>query len=145
MTHDLLANVIAAMGGEIVKIVVSDIRGQIFIATITIRRGDETIEIDSRPSDAIALGVAFDTPIYVAEHVLQAVSPPHAATAAERIALPRARLHELGQQIAELAARLEAEDYVTATSDDALARDQRQLDDLRSEYDAIERVLRKLG
>ena len=70
MTHELLAKTIDALGGTIERVVISDIREHTFIAVLSISRDGETIEIDSRPSDAIALGVAFDTPIFVAEHVL---------------------------------------------------------------------------
>src|ERR1035437_3990805 len=73
MTHDLLANVIEAMGGTLEKIVIGDLHEHTFIATLFIRRDGEVIEVDSRPSDAIALGVAFETPIYVAQHVLEEI------------------------------------------------------------------------
>ncbi len=84
MTHDLLANTIESLGGVLDKIVVNDLRDVLvedqprstFFARLHIRQGDRTIEIDSRPSDAIALGVAGNTPIYVADHVLDAVTGP---------------------------------------------------------------------
>jgi len=69
-THDLLATVIAKLGGRLDRIVISDLRGGTFYARLIIERGDEEIEIDSRPSDAIALGISEDVPILVAEHVL---------------------------------------------------------------------------
>jgi bifunctional DNase/RNase len=70
MTHDLLANVIEGLGGELEKIVINDLQEHTFYAKLAVRRQGELIEVDSRPSDAIALGVAGDVPIYVAEHVL---------------------------------------------------------------------------
>jgi len=73
LTHDLLASVIEHLGGELERIVVHDLRDHTFYAKLIIRRNGELIEVDSRPSDAIALGVASDTPIYVAESVLQQV------------------------------------------------------------------------
>jgi bifunctional DNase/RNase len=73
-THDLLASVIEQMGGEIVRIEINNLRDATFFAVIHIRRDGEVIEIDSRPSDAIALGVATTVPIYVAEHVLDQVA-----------------------------------------------------------------------
>lgn len=71
MTHDLLANVIEALSGELEKIVVNDLKEHTFYAKLVVRIDGEIVEIDSRPSDAIALGVATDVPIYVEEHVLR--------------------------------------------------------------------------
>ena len=73
MTHDLLANIIEAMGGGIEKIEINDLQDHTFFARIHIRQGTKTVEVDSRPSDAIALGIASVIPIFVAEHVLAEV------------------------------------------------------------------------
>ncbi|NLX21184.1 MAG: bifunctional nuclease family protein [Phycisphaerae bacterium] len=73
MTHELLASVIGHLDGELERIVVHDLRDHTFYAKLVIRRDGKLVEIDSRPSDAIALGVAGDTPIYVEESVLQQV------------------------------------------------------------------------
>ena len=73
LTHDLLASVISHLGGELERIVVNDLRDHTFFAKLIIRRNGELIEVDARPSDAIALGVASETPIYVAESVLRQV------------------------------------------------------------------------
>ena len=71
LTHDLIQNLINGMGGRLERIVVNDLRDHTFYARLLIRMNDgNSIEIDSRPSDAIALGVAEQTPIFVAEHVL---------------------------------------------------------------------------
>lgn len=69
-THDLLANVIEELGGKIEKIEINDLKEGTFFARIHIRQNGKTLEIDSRPSDAIALGIASMVPIFVAEHVL---------------------------------------------------------------------------
>jgi bifunctional DNase/RNase len=72
-THDLLANVITAMGGKLQSITITDLSDHTFFATLDVKKADgEVLHIDSRPSDAIALGVANDVPIYVEEHVLEA-------------------------------------------------------------------------
>ena len=74
MTHDLLANVIEALGGAIEQIEINDLENHTFFAKIHIRRNGSMHEVDSRPSDAIALGIATTVPIFVAEHVLDEVS-----------------------------------------------------------------------
>jgi bifunctional DNase/RNase len=74
LTHDLLANVIEEMGGVVEKIEITDLQASTFYAKIHIRQDGRLLEVDSRPSDAIALGIATMVPIYVAEHVLDAVS-----------------------------------------------------------------------
>jgi bifunctional DNase/RNase len=74
MTHDLLDGVIKNLNAKIVKIVINDLRNHTFYAKITLSSNSRTVEIDSRPSDAIALGVASNAPIFVAEHVFEKTS-----------------------------------------------------------------------
>ena len=73
LTHDLLANVIEQLGGTIDRIEINNLEGGTFFARIHIRQDGQVVKIDSRPSDAIALGVATNVPIFVAEHVLEEV------------------------------------------------------------------------
>ena len=73
LTHDLLASVIEQLGGTIEQIEINDLENHTFFAKIHIRHNGSVHEIDSRPSDAIALGIATSVPIYVAEHVLDEV------------------------------------------------------------------------
>ena len=73
LTHDLLASIIEQLGGSIEQIEINDLEHHTFYAKIHIRQDGKTLEIDSRPSDAIALGIATTVPIYVAEHVLDEV------------------------------------------------------------------------
>ncbi len=70
MTHDLLNTVIEELGASIVKVVINDLRDHTFYARLFLAVGDREIEIDCRPSDAIALSVAQRAPIWVADHVL---------------------------------------------------------------------------
>lgn len=144
MTHDLLANIIAAMGGELDHITINDIRDHTFIATLYIRRGEDVIAIDSRPSDAIALGSAFGTPITVAEHVLVGVLN-EGGTAAERLDLLRRRLEMLREAITEVTRRLADDDFLRSHPPAIIDEHRRQLVEMKSEYEAIDRVLRKLG
>ena len=74
MTHDLLANVIENLGARIEKIVIKDLSHHVFYARIHLSLNGHIIEIDSRPSDAIALGTATSAPIFVAEHVFDQAS-----------------------------------------------------------------------
>ncbi|MHC4338158.1 MAG: bifunctional nuclease family protein [Planctomycetota bacterium] len=74
MTHDLLDNVIENLGASVEKIVINDLRNHTFYARIHLSSDGRTVQIDSRPSDAIALGVASNAPIYVAEHVFDKTS-----------------------------------------------------------------------
>ena len=72
-THDLLASVIRGLGGELRRIVINDLRDGTFYAKLIVEQEGQDVEIDSRPSDAIALGVAEGVPIFVAEGVLEQV------------------------------------------------------------------------
>jgi hypothetical protein len=69
MTHDLLESIISSLGAEIRKIVIDDLSSHTFYAKIYLSLNGKVIEVDSRPSDAIALGVAIKAPLFVAEHV----------------------------------------------------------------------------
>lgn len=69
-THELLASVIGQLGGQLKEIVIHDLTDRTFYAKLIIIQDGLEIEIDSRPSDAIALGVAEGVPIYVAENVI---------------------------------------------------------------------------
>src|SRR5271168_287888 len=70
LTHDLVASVIDNMGGELQDIFISELRDHTYFAKLRIRLNGELVEVDSRPSDAIALAVTAKVPIYVAEDVL---------------------------------------------------------------------------
>ncbi len=72
LTHDLLRQAIEQLGGEVQDVVINNLMEHTYFAVIRIQRDDEHIEIDSRPSDAIALSVHYDPPlpIYVEDSVL---------------------------------------------------------------------------
>lgn len=72
-THDLLANTVRQLGGQLKEVVISDLREGTFYAKLIVLQNGHEIEIDARPSDAIALVVAEDVPIYVDESVLNQV------------------------------------------------------------------------
>ena len=72
LTHDLLKSTIEALGGELQDVLIHKLEEHTYFAAIRIRRDGELIEVDSRPSDAVALAVHYDPhlPIYVADDVL---------------------------------------------------------------------------
>mgnify|MGYP001167818652 FL=1 len=74
LTHDLLSSVIGAVGADLKYIAVSDLQNDTFYAKLGINMNDNTVEVDARPSDAIALAVREQVPIYVDETVLDKAS-----------------------------------------------------------------------
>ena len=71
MTHDLIRNVLFGLETGVKKVVVNDLKDDTFYAVIWLERGGEMISIDSRPSDALAVALRLDCPIYVEETVLK--------------------------------------------------------------------------
>ena len=86
LTHDLTRNIIQNLNAELERVVITELKNETFLAVLWLRQGDEPITIDARPSDAIALALRADCPIYVSEQVMQAAklktpSPPEEPTA----------------------------------------------------------------
>ncbi|NOY41951.1 MAG: bifunctional nuclease family protein [Planctomycetes bacterium] len=75
LTHDLLVSTVEAMGGEFQDVIISELKNHTYYAVLRVRHEGELIEIDARPSDAIAVAVTCDPvlPIYVSEDVLNDV------------------------------------------------------------------------
>ena len=71
MTHDLIKNVLTGLETQVHKVVVTELREDTFYAVIWLDRGGEAISIDSRPSDALALALRMDCPIFVDDLVLK--------------------------------------------------------------------------
>lgn len=71
MTHDLLKNLLLGLETQVHKVVVCDLRDDTFYASIWLERGGQTISVDSRPSDALALALRVDCPIFVEDEVLK--------------------------------------------------------------------------
>jgi bifunctional DNase/RNase len=76
LTHDLLKNTIQELGGEVQDIVINNLMDHTYYAIVRVRANGQLVEIDSRPSDAIALSVHYDPvlPIYVEDTVLGEVA-----------------------------------------------------------------------
>ena len=78
MTHDLLRNMINELDAQVTRVVINDLRDSTFFAQIRLRVGSKTLEVDARPSDAIALALRTEAPIFVAQSVLdqaQTITP----------------------------------------------------------------------
>ena len=78
MTHDLLRNMINELDAQVTRIVINDLRDSTFFAQIRVLVGGKTLEVDARPSDAIALALRTEAPIFVAQSVLdqaQTITP----------------------------------------------------------------------
>jgi uncharacterized protein len=71
MTHDLLTDMLEQLDAEVLRITVTELRDNTFYASITVQQNGSELEIDSRPSDAIAIAVRSEVPIYAAEHVIE--------------------------------------------------------------------------
>jgi len=76
LTHDLLANTLTRLGVDVERVVVTALKGRTFYANIILQRDGETVTVDSRPSDAIALAVRSGAPIFVEEEVFDLVGKP---------------------------------------------------------------------
>lgn len=98
MTHDLIKNVLMGLHTVVRKVVVTELKEDTFYALIWLERNGSTITIDSRPSDALALALRTDAPIFVEEDVLK--SSRLANTVAEKVGTEELRrwLENLGEE-----------------------------------------------
>ncbi|QDU33343.1 hypothetical protein KS4_13890 [Poriferisphaera corsica] len=76
LTHELLANAIAQLGGKIDRIIISDLQEHTFFAQIVLSGREKEIVLDARPSDAIALGSATNVPLFIEDHILDQITKP---------------------------------------------------------------------
>ena len=74
LTHDLAKSLIEKLEGKVDKVVISDLKNNTFYAQILIKKNGESIKVDSRPSDAIALALRLNVPIFIDETVLDKVT-----------------------------------------------------------------------
>jgi bifunctional DNase/RNase len=86
MTHDLTRNLIRNLDAQLERVVITELKDDTFLAVLFLKQGDEPLAIDVRPSDAIALALRADCPIYVSEQVMQTAKlntsgPPEGPTA----------------------------------------------------------------
>jgi uncharacterized protein len=71
LTHDLLSKVLTTLGAEVQHVVVNDLRSDVFYAQIVLEFNEREVRVDARPSDAIALAVRSEVPLYVSDKVMR--------------------------------------------------------------------------
>ncbi len=98
MTHDLLKNLLVGLDARVHKVVVNELRDDTFFAIIWVERSGQIVSIDSRPSDALALALRVDCPIFVEDEVLK--SSRQASTVNDRVSSEELRkwLENLGDE-----------------------------------------------
>ena len=72
MTHDLLRDVVGALGAELERVLITDLRAATYYAELHLRRGDGVLTVSSRPSDAVALAVRTSSPLFVSDELMDA-------------------------------------------------------------------------
>lgn len=122
LTHDLMKNFMTAFNLQLQEVYICDLQEGIFYSKLVCHNSNDTIEIDSRTSDALALAVRFGCPVYVYEHILDQAGltnektdkvdmPATITKTTERSDLAKLLLAELNQLLTEV---LEQEDYIRA-------------------------------
>ena len=96
MTHDLMRSMIEDLGGQVVRVVVTNLQDNTFHANIELKQGDALIVIDARPSDAIAIAVRVSAPISVSKQVLE-----HAQVTLVAVAPEGAEEMDIDQELLE--------------------------------------------
>ena len=98
MTHDLLKNLLIGLDAQVQKVVVNDLRDDTFFAVIWLMKEGQNISIDSRPSDALALALRADCPIFVEDEVLK--SSKLSSTISDKVSSEELRkwLENLGEE-----------------------------------------------
>lgn len=128
LTHDLLKSIIINVGASVQEIIITELKDNTFLAKIVIEMSSLTNEIDSRPSDAIALAIRTNSPIYVAENVMKTAAfipsadlekdtldddeYPHKESGGEALKTKEARISALQNQLREA---IDNEDYERAS------------------------------
>jgi len=119
MTHDLLRDAFNDMGGEVLDVIIDELREGTFFAKIRYIHDGEESQLDSRPSDAVALAVRVDAPIYVAPLVLEEAGIPTeeegvSAMASSPVAEDEPKMSRVEQMEQQLSQAIQEEDYEKA-------------------------------
>ena len=132
MTHDLLADLVSELKGEIVRVTVTELRENTYFAKITIVQDGQELEIDSRPSDAIALAVRCEAQIFAADDVVDESSIEFQAGDDEQVSLVTA------SSLADLDPEEFRRFIETVTPEEFATSLEEALDDLDDEPDAVD-------
>ena len=103
MTHDLLRQVLIGLGADLQRVVVTAVKGNTYFAELHLRRGDDRVQVDARPSDGIALAVRTHAPIFTSDELLAE------ADAAPSGPVPEQRLD--AEQLKRYLENLDPEDF----------------------------------
>lgn len=120
LTHDLLKNLIDNLGGSVAEVIIDELRDNTFYAKIILEVSSLTNEIDSRPSDAIALAIRTDAPIYVAQTVMDAAAiipseeDKELKSSEKGAEIPKTKETKLATLQNKLREAIESEDYERA-------------------------------
>jgi len=115
LTHDLMKDVLEALDAEVERVIVTELRAQTYIAELHIRRGADTTIVSSRPSDAVALAVRTQSPLFVSDDVMDSEGIILALESedddeAEEV-IPRETLEELASQFRQFLDSVRPEDF----------------------------------
>lgn len=103
MTHDLLLDALTNLDAQVDHVVISAVQGSTFFARLTLRQHNRLIDLDARPSDAMALAVRQKAPIFIEEDVLERASFPYVLKRKEAVAASEAELSDFKKFLEELA------------------------------------------
>jgi hypothetical protein len=85
MTHDLLGSFITRLGGRLAKVVIDDLWNKVYFAKLHIALNGEVVTVDARPSDAVAIALRMDAPLFATEAVMAAANEPEEPSDAEEL------------------------------------------------------------
>lgn len=100
LTHDLVKRIILGFGGELRRVVIGDLRQDTYFAELELRRGDEVVRVDARPSDSIAVALRLGAPIFLAEGLFdrRGITPGEGGAAPDGADILRTYLENLDPQ-----------------------------------------------
>ncbi len=122
MTHDLMMLIVPALGGKVIKVTIDEIIDNTFFAKITIRKDEEILLIDARPSDSIAIALRAEAPIFITRNILEEAGvfmkdgeiPTEGSTEESSSSLPTRSRTPLEVLEDSLSSAIKAEDYESA-------------------------------